>query len=240
MCRSPRRRRRSPRISPAGAGGQDYIRPGKGRDFAGSVSRLVVPLKDKPSVSVILGQPTGLRYRDPDALALRVGTAVLGRGFTGRLMGIVRDQEGLTYDIEREVTEDSIADGAWDISASFAPALLDKGLASTRRVLDALVAGRRHRRRNSRPASRGSSAPIWSACRPRGGLASAILTTVQRGYDLELARRLSAGDPGADARSGQQGHPHAPRSEHHGAGRGGQRPAARRPSRPRNSAPAAH
>ena len=28
----------------------------------------------------------GLRYRDPDALALRVGTAILGSGFTSRLM----------------------------------------------------------------------------------------------------------------------------------------------------------
>ena len=31
--------------------------------------------------------------------ALRVGTAILGRGFTGRLMGTVRDREGLTYGI---------------------------------------------------------------------------------------------------------------------------------------------
>ena len=88
-------------------------------------------------MSVILGQATGLRYRDPDSLPLRVGTAILGHGFTGRLMGTVRDREGLTYNIGAAVTEDSIADGAWDISASFAPSLLDKGLASTRRVLDA-------------------------------------------------------------------------------------------------------
>ena len=60
---------------------------------------ITVPLNDKPSVSVILGQATGLRYRDPDSLALRIGTAILGRGFTGRLMGTVRDKEGLTYNI---------------------------------------------------------------------------------------------------------------------------------------------
>ena len=60
-------------------------------------AKFSVPLADKPSMSVILGQPTGLRYRDPDALALRVGTAILGQGFTGRLMGTVRDREGLTY-----------------------------------------------------------------------------------------------------------------------------------------------
>ena len=95
-----------------------------------------MPLKDKPSSAVILGQATGLRYRDPDTLALRVGTAILGQGFTGRLMGTVRDREGLTYHIGAGMTDDSIADGAWEANASFAPSLLDKGLVSTRRVLD--------------------------------------------------------------------------------------------------------
>ena len=55
----------------------------------------------------MLGQATGLRYRDPDALPLRVGTAVLGHGFTGRLMGTVRDREGLTYGIGAGLSEDS-------------------------------------------------------------------------------------------------------------------------------------
>ena len=118
---------------------------------------------------MILGQATGLRYRDPDALALRVGTAILGHGFTGRLMGTVRDREGLTYNIGAAVTEDSIADGAWDISASFAPALLEQG-----HRIDA--PGTRHSggrtaspTRNSAPASKGSSAAIWWAYRPPAG-----------------------------------------------------------------------
>jgi zinc protease len=92
-----------------------------------------VTLADKPSVSVLIGQPTGLRYKDPDALALRVGTAILGSGFTGRLMGTVRDREGLTYNISAAVSEDSIVDGKWDVSASFAPVLLEK---NTGRVVE--------------------------------------------------------------------------------------------------------
>ena len=76
--------------------------------------------------------------------ALRIGTAMLGHGFTGRLMGTVRDKQGLTYGIDAAVSEDTIADGAWDISASFAPALLEKGLASTQRRAAELVARRRH------------------------------------------------------------------------------------------------
>ena len=117
------------------SGGQDFIRPATPAVLT-AAHEVSVPLADKPSVSVIIGQPTGLRYKDPDALALRVGTAILGRGFTGRLMGSIRDKEGLTYNIDAAVAEDSIVDGSWDISASFAPALLAKGIASTRRELD--------------------------------------------------------------------------------------------------------
>jgi zinc protease len=142
-----------------------------------------VPLPEKTSVSVILGQATGLKYRDPDALALRVGTAILGRGFTGRLMGTIRDKEGLTYNIGAGVTEDTIVDGAWDISASFAPALLDKGVAATRRELqkwwadgitDTELADRKQ----------GLIGGYFVGLSNTGGLAGAIIATIQRGYDL--------------------------------------------------------
>lgn len=163
-------------------GGQDYVRPAAPAALKapGEVS---VPLADKPSVSVLIGQPTGLRYKDPDALALRVGTAILGSGFTGRLMGIVRDKEGLTYNISAAVTEDSIADGGWDVSASFAPALLEKGIASTRReitrwwkdgVTDAELAGRKQ----------GMVGTYLVGLSTTMGLATAILTDIERGYDV--------------------------------------------------------
>jgi zinc protease len=163
-------------------GGQDYVRPAtpavlkEARDVA-------VPLTDKPSVSVLIGQPTGLRYKDPDALALRVGTAILGSGFTGRLMGTVRDKEGLTYNIGAAIADDSIVDGRWNISASFAPALLDKGIASTRRELDRWwkdgvtdqeLAARKQ----------GLVGSYLVGLSTTAGLANAILTNVQRGYDV--------------------------------------------------------
>jgi zinc protease len=163
-------------------GGADFIRPNTpaGRTEAREIA---VPLRDKPSVSVILGQGTGLRYRDPDALALRVGTAILGHGFTGRLMGTVRDKEGLTYNIGAAVTEDSIADGAWDISASFAPSLLDKGIAATRRELDNWwQAGITDAELSTR--KQGIVGGYLVSLSTTGGLATAILTAVQRGYDV--------------------------------------------------------
>jgi zinc protease len=163
-------------------GGHDYIRPAQPAAASGPQD-ISVPLNDKPSVSVILGQATGLKYRDPDALALRVGTAILGHGFTGRLMGTVRDKEGLTYNIGAGIGEDTIADGAWDISASFAPALLDKGIASTRRELknwwsegiaESELADRKQ----------GLIGGYFVGLSTTGGLANTIVTTIQRGYDL--------------------------------------------------------
>jgi zinc protease len=163
-------------------GGRDYLRPARPAVASGQRD-MFVPLSDKPSVSVILGQTTGLRYKDPDALALRMGTAIFGHGFTGRLMGTVRDKEGLTYSIGAGISEDTIVDGAWDISASFAPALLDKGLASTRRelqkwwsdgVTEAELADHKQ----------GLIGGYFVGLSTTGGLANTIVTSIQRGYDL--------------------------------------------------------
>jgi zinc protease len=95
-------------------------------------------MADKTSVSVVLGQATNLRYSDPDQLPLRLGTRIFGGdGFTTRLMANVRDREGLTYGIYSYMSGDTFADGDWRIQGDFAPAMLDRGIASTRRQLDA-------------------------------------------------------------------------------------------------------
>jgi zinc protease len=163
------------------SGGQDYVRPAKPA-FAGAANEVTVPLADKPSVTMILGQATGLRYSDPDTLPLRVGTAILGRGFTGRLMGTVRDKEGLTYNIGASVGDDSIVDGVWEISASFAPALLSKGVESTRRelvkwwkdgVTDQELTARKQ----------GVIGGYFVGLSTTMGLAETILVNTQRGYD---------------------------------------------------------
>jgi zinc protease len=163
------------------SGGQDYVRPAKPASTT-AASDVTVPLADKPSVTMLLGQATGLRYFDPDTLALRVGTAILGRGFTGRLMGTVRDKEGLTYNIGASVADDSIVDGAWQISASFAPALLSKGVESTRRelvkwwtdgVTDQELAARKQ----------GAIGGYFVGMSTTSGLAETILINTQRGFD---------------------------------------------------------
>ncbi|HTJ77984.1 MAG TPA: pitrilysin family protein, partial [Rariglobus sp.] len=140
-------------------------------------------MPDKPSVSVILGQPSGLKYTDPDSMPLRVATTILGSGFTGRLMATVRDKEGLTYGIGSRVSNDAFAEGDWRISASFAPSLLEKGLASTRRELkkwydDGVTAAELERTKTNLTGS------YKVGLATTDGIAGMILATIARGYDL--------------------------------------------------------
>jgi zinc protease len=94
-----------------------------------------VVMDDKTSVTLTLGAPTGLSYSDSERLALYVGNYILGGNFAARLMSIVRDKEGLTYGIYSNLSGDDFADGSWNISGTFSPALLDKGYESTMREL---------------------------------------------------------------------------------------------------------
>ena len=140
-------------------------------------------LADKTSVSITLGQATGLHYGDPDYFALRTATAILGSGFTGRLMGNVRDKEGLTYGIASSMNRDTFTDGDWSITATFAPALLDKGIASTRRQLnlwynDGVTADELARRKDNLVGS------FKVGLATTNGLAQSLLLAVQRGKDV--------------------------------------------------------
>ncbi len=152
---------------------------------------LDVKMDGKTSVSVILGQPTGLRYRDPDYHALRIATAILGSGFTGRLMATVRDQEGLTYSIGASLQNDTFYDGDWHIGASFAPTLLDKGIASTQHQLQKwLKAGVTEAEVQDRKSNLIGAFKVSLAT--TGGMASALLGAVNRGYDPAWLDELPA------------------------------------------------
>ena len=155
-------------------------------------------MPDKPSVSVTWGQTTGLKYTDPDTLALRVGTAILGSGFTGRLMANVRDKEGLTYGIYSSVANDTFTDGDWKISATFAPTLLEQGLASTKRQLTAwyeqgVTAAELERRKSNLIGT------FKVGLSTTDGLAASLLNVVHRGLEVswldEYAHNLEALTP---------------------------------------------
>jgi zinc protease len=117
-------------------GGVDYLRDAKPANSTEPQDHsFAVEMPGKTSTILTVGQATGLRYKDPDTLALEVGTAVLGSGFTGRLMHAVRDKEGLTYGIAAGVSNNTFTDGSWQITGTFAPQLLDRGTASAQREL---------------------------------------------------------------------------------------------------------
>jgi zinc protease len=164
------------------SGGVPY-RPASKSAAAGAPAEETVFLGGKTSVTVLAGQATGLRYRDPDSQALRMGVAILGSGFTSRLLSTVRDKEGLTYQIGALVADDTFDDGDWRISASFAPALLDKGLIAAQRELrkwwqDGISADELKARKTD------AIGAFQVSLATTGGMAGALLRTVQRGFPL--------------------------------------------------------
>ena len=179
-------------------------------------------MADKPNVSVIVGQPTGLKYSDPDALALRVGTAILGRGFTGRLMANVRDKEGLTYGIGAGLANDSLVDGEWRITANFAPQLLDKGMDSTKRELDSWYKDGV----TAQELDRVKSALIGTfkvGMATTDGLVERVAGFGAPRLRRELARRVSEARRGADAPGGECSDQEAPQARRDDGDQGGQR-----------------
>jgi zinc protease len=163
------------------SGGVPYLTASK--TLVPNASDQLVSLAGKTSVTLLMGEATGLRYQDADSLPLRAGVAILGNGFTSRLMGTVRDKEGLTYHIVASVDDDSFDDGDWRINASFAPALLDRGLSSVHRELerwwqDGINADELKSRKTNMIGS------FQVGLSTTGGLAATLLHTVQRGLPL--------------------------------------------------------
>ncbi|WP_414661380.1 M16 family metallopeptidase [Horticoccus sp. 23ND18S-11] len=165
-----------------------------GAPVAARIERVQMP--GKTSVSIVIGQPSGLQYKDSNYQSLNMATAVLGSGFfSARLLDIIRNREGLTYGIGASLGSDTYADGAWSIQATFAPELLEKGLASTVREL---------RRFHAEGLSAAELATFKTtltgsykvALSTTGGMAGALLNALQRGYDAtwldEYPRRLQA------------------------------------------------
>jgi zinc protease len=162
-------------------GGVDAIRSGTTQPRDEHSVR--VNVAGKTSVSVLLGQASGITYRDPDSQALRLATSILGTGFTGRLMNTVRVKEGLTYGIGAGLSNDTYTDGVWRISATFAPELADRGIASTRRELKQWwEKGVTAQELAAHKANLIGSFRVGLST--TGGLAGALLHAVQSGYDL--------------------------------------------------------
>ena len=139
----------------------------------------------KTSVSVLIGQPSGLQHHDTDYLACTLATSVFGSGFfSARLLDIIRNREGLTYGIGASLRADTFSDGSWAIKGTFAPELLEKGLASTQRELRRLFGeGVTAEELANFKVTLAGAHKVGLAT--TSGLASALLSALQRGYGPE-------------------------------------------------------
>jgi len=167
-------------------GGADYLRSAATNTLAEADSKersIEVNIPGKTSSIVMIGQATSLRSTDQDEISLEVGTAILGSGFTGRLMHTVRDKEGLTYGIGAYVDDNAFANGSWMVNATFAPELLARGIASTQRevhlwwdkgVTDAELAARKTNLVGSYQVGLANTY----------GLADSLLSAVLDGHDV--------------------------------------------------------
>ncbi|MFO1408377.1 MAG: pitrilysin family protein [Steroidobacteraceae bacterium] len=145
---------------------------------------VAIEMPDKTSVSVLIGQPTRLRYADADTLPLSVGTRILGSGFTGRLMSTVRDKEGLTYGVGAGIGDDTYADGYFEVYATFAPGLLERGIVSTRRELELWHAKGVTAGELARAKTRTAGSYVVGLA-TSAGLAGVVMRTLEAGLPLE-------------------------------------------------------
>ena len=112
-----------------------------------------------------------------------MGTEVLGHGFTSRLVGNVRDREGLTYGIGTVIRDDTFRKGQWAVHGTFAPALLEQGMASTRREIlkwwgEGLTAEELAYRKTA------IAGQFTVGLETTEGLADQLLRCVQRGFEV--------------------------------------------------------
>jgi zinc protease len=95
-------------------------------------------IKEKANIDYYLANPTRITNTHKDFPALNLGLQILGNrsGFTGRLMQIVREKEGLTYGIYSMLRGFSYdIDGHALTYVSFGPQTFDQGRASTLREI---------------------------------------------------------------------------------------------------------
>jgi zinc protease len=174
------------------SGGGDYPVPAKVAEPLTHGATLDLPMPEKPSTTLMIGQTTGLQARDADALALKLATHTLGGPtFSARLLGTIRNTEGLTYGIYAHVASDSVTDGTWFISGTFASELLGKGEASTRRELTRWYAqGITAEELELQKTNYVGVTKLGLAT--TGGMAKALLRALERGEGPEAVDTLGA------------------------------------------------
>jgi zinc protease len=104
---------------------------------------LLHSIPSKQNIEINIGAAVPFTQNDDEYYAFLFGLAVLGKwgGFSGRLMSIVREKEGLTYGIYAKTdTITRYNPGHWHITTFFSPEKVMQGIASTLREIDRIQA----------------------------------------------------------------------------------------------------
>jgi zinc protease len=166
-------------------GGVQYKTPKKAQIKTADKQPVVIPIKDKTSVTLFIGTGIGLQQDEKDYLPLNVGSYILGGNFSARLMSTVRDNEGLTYGIGSVITGQTYADGAWYVRAYFNPDLCKRGLESTQKQI-ALWLDKGVSEEELKAKKTTMTGVYKVALSTTGGMAGQLLSIAQRNIKMDF------------------------------------------------------
>lgn len=146
----------------------------------------VITIPDKTSADVVMGHGIGIDREHEDYYSAMMAYFILGGNFSARLMATVRDQEGLTYGLHAATGGvDEGNDGYWHIWAAFAPDLVDQGRESIDKQL--LLWHRDGVTAEELASKKTTIGGLYQVgLDTTAGLATRILTTVERGKELSF------------------------------------------------------
>lgn len=154
--------------------------------------RTALPMPDKQNVDVRIGHAIGLRRDEPEYVPLYLGNYILGGNFSARLMAVIRDEMGLTYGIRSGlsgVTTDY--EGHWYVGVTLSQENVERGVEATMAEVRRFVEdGVRADEVEEKKTTITGSFKVGLAT--TGGLASALLANVERGFDVGYLDRFPA------------------------------------------------
>jgi zinc protease len=149
-----------------------------------------VPMPDKQNLDVRIGLPLALRRDHADYLPLYVGTYVLGGNFSARLMTRVRDEQGLTYGIGARLGGIAVEHDAYFVtSVTLSRENLDRGIEATLAEISRFAEGGiTDEELDEKQTTLKGIFRVGLAT--TGGLAQALLTNAERGFDVAYLDRF--------------------------------------------------
>ena len=99
-----------------------------------SAEKKVIPVPDKSNVDIYMGEQGSLTRADADYYPAMIGDYVLGGSLSSRLFSKVRNDLGLTYDIDASFSATRIA-GPWIINVSTNPLKVNEAIDATQQTM---------------------------------------------------------------------------------------------------------